>query len=216
MNLTPQIISAGTGAPLARASQWLAPIQASCDHFQIDTPLRAAAFLAQCGHESLGLARTAESFDYSVQALPLTFRRITPTLAATLGRQPGERMVPLERQARIANIAYAGQYGNGDSPSGDGFAFRGSGLLQLTFRANFEAAGTDLSLDLAGEPDRVRTDSALAALTAAWFWSTKGLNVLADAGNFLGITQRINRAMLGASHRNALFAAAKKAMGISP
>lgn len=212
MNLTPQIIAAGTGAPLARAEQWLAPMQTACDRFQINTPLRIAAFVAQCGHESMGLARTAESFDYSIAALPAIFRRITPTLAATLGRQPGEKIVPLDRQARIANIAYAGQYGNGDSQGGDGFAFRGSGLLQLTFRANFEAAGIDLSLDLAGEPDRVRIDPALGALTAAWFWSTKGLNVLADAGNIQGITKRINPAMFGASHRAALYAAAKKAM----
>ena len=215
VNLTSQIIAAGTGSPFARAEQWLAPIQTACDRFQINTPLRIAAFVAQCGHESMGLARTSESFDYSIAALPQVFRRITPALAATLGRQPGEKIVPIERQARIANIAYAGQLGNGESATGDGWAFRGSGCLQLTGRCNFEAAGTDLSLDLAGEPDRVRTDPALAALAAAWFWSTKGLNVLADAGNFVGITQRINKAMLGASHRNALYAAAKKAMGLS-
>lgn len=215
MNLTPEVLVAGTGATALRAAQWLPAMQTACDRFGINTPLRIAAFVAQCGHESMGLARTAESFDYSIAALPQVFRRITPTLAATLGRQPGERMVPLERQARIANIAYANQYGNGDSTTGAGWDYRGSGLIGLTFHDNFAACGTDLSLDLVGEPDRVRTDPALAALTAAWFWSTKGLNVLADAGNFVGITQRINRAMLGASHRNALFAAAKKAMGLS-
>jgi putative chitinase len=123
-------------------------------------------------------------------------------------------MVPRERQQRIANIAYASQYSNGESASGDGWAYRGSGLLQLTFRANSDACGIDLSLDLAGEPDRVRTDPALAALVSAWYWSTRGLNVLADAGNFLGITKRINPAMLGASHRNALYDAAKSAVGI--
>jgi putative chitinase len=215
MNLTPQIIAAGTGAPLARATQWLAPIQTACDRFGINTPLRIAAFVAQCGHESMGLARTAESFDYSIAALPEVFRRITPALAATLGRQPSERMVPIARQQRIANIAYAGQLGNCDSSSGDGWALRGSGLIQLTGRANFEACGTDLSLDLIGEPDRVRTDPALAALVSAWFWSTNGLNVLADAGNFVGITRRINKAMLGSSHRSALYTAAKQAMGIA-
>jgi putative chitinase len=177
--------------------------------------LRIAAFLAQLGHESVGLARTAESFDYSVVALPQVFRRITPALAATLGRQPGENMVPIARQQRIANIAYAGQYGNGDSASGDGWAFRGSGCIQLTFRANFEACGADLSLDLAGDPDRVRTDSTLAALVSGWYWSTKGLNVLADAGNIQGVTKRINPAMLGASHRNQLYIAAKAALGVA-
>jgi putative chitinase len=215
VNITPQIVSAGTGAPLSRATQWIAPLQTACDRFGIDTPLRVAAWLAQCGHESAGLARTAESFDYSVAALPVMFRRITPALASTLGRQPGERTVPVERQARIANIAYANQYGNGDSTTGDGWAFRGAGLIQLTFRDNFEACGTDLSLDLVGEPDRVRSDPALAALTSAWFWSTKGLNVLADAGSMDSITKRINPAMLGASHRKALYATAKQAMGIA-
>ena len=215
MNLTPQIIAAGMGAPLARATQWLAPIQTACDRFQINTPLRIAAFIAQCGHESMGLARTSESFDYSIQALPVVFRRITPALAATLGRHPGEKIVPLERQARIASIAYANEYGNGDSTTGDGWNYRGSGLIGLTFHDNFAACGTDLSLDLVGEPDRVRTDPALAALTAAWFWSTKGLNVLADAGNIQGITKRINPAMLGASHRASLYAAAKAALGIA-
>jgi putative chitinase len=215
VKLTPEIITAGCGATPMSASQWIPALQTACDRFQINTPLRIAAFLAQCGHESMGLSRTAESFDYSVIALPVMFRRITPNLAKTLGRQPGERMVPLERQARIANIAYAGQCGNGDSASGDGWAFRGSGLIGLTFRANFEMCGRDLSLDLAGEPDRVRTDSVLAALVAGWFWASKGLSVLADAGNFLGITKRINPAMLGSSHRNQLYAAAKAALGIA-
>jgi putative chitinase len=215
MQLNASIIAAGTGSTVLRASAWVQPLQTTCDRFQIDTPLRVAAFVAQVGHESMGLSRTAESFDYSIAALPMMFRRITPALAETLGRQPGERMVPLDRQARIANIAYAGQLGNGDSASGDGWAFRGSGLIQLTGRSNFESCGTDLSLDLAGDPDRVRTDPTLGALVAGWFWSSKGLNVLADAGNFLGCTKRINAAMLGSSHRNALYAAAKAAMGIA-
>jgi predicted chitinase len=120
-----------------------------------------------------------------------------------------------KRMQRIANIAYASQYGNGDSSSGDGWAFRGAGLIGLTFHDNFEACGADLHLDLAGEPDRVRTDPALAALVSAWYWSTRGLNVLADAGNFLGITKRINPAMLGSSHRNVLYGAAKQALGVA-
>jgi putative chitinase len=88
MNLTPEIVAAGCGATAQLAAQWVAPVQTACDRFQIDTPLRVAAFLAQCGHESAGPARTAESFDYSVAALPQVFRRITPALAATLGRRP--------------------------------------------------------------------------------------------------------------------------------
>ncbi|MDN7871253.1 glycoside hydrolase family 19 protein [Burkholderia multivorans] len=215
MNLTAQIIAAGCSAPLTRATQWVQPLQAACDRFGISTPQRIAAFLAQVGHESAGLSATAESFNYSVQRLMATWpRRMPASIASKLGRQPGESVVPIVRQQRIANIVYANQYGNGDSSSGDGWRFRGAGLIQLTFHDNFEACGRDLSLDLVGDPERVRTDPALAALVSGWFWATNGCNTLADAGLFDSITRRINKALAGKAQRDALYAAARKALGI--
>lgn len=163
----------------------------------------------------MGLSTMVESFNYSIEALPATFRKITPAMAGLLGRQTGEKGVPLDRQQRIANIAYANQYSNGDVASGDGWAYRGSGFIQLTFRANFEACGDDLQLDLAGEPDRVRADPALAALVSGWFWSTKGCNTLADAGSFDSITKRINPAMMGKAQRDVLYVAARHALRIT-
>jgi putative chitinase len=214
MNVTPSIIATACGATPARAEQMLQPLQATCDRFSINTPLRMAAFLAQIGHESGGLQKTQESFNYSITALPQTFRKITPAIAAVLGRQAGETMVPIDRQQKIANIAYASQYGNGDSSSGDGWSFRGSGFMQLTFRGNYEACSDDLNLDLITNPDRVRTDLTIAALVSGWFWSTNGCNTLADAQSFDSITRRINKAMAGKTERDALYAAARRALEI--
>jgi putative chitinase len=214
VELTSSIIAAACGATTARADQMLQPLQVTCDRFSINTPLRVAAFLAQIGHESTGLSTMVESFNYSVDALPKTFRKITPALAAVLGRQPGEKLVPLDRQQRIANIAYAGQYGNGESSSGDGWRYRGSGLIQLTFRGNYDACSDDLNLDLITNPDRARTDDTLSALVSGWFWAKNGCNTLADAGSFDSITRRINKAMAGKADRDALYATARRALSI--
>lgn len=214
MTITPSLLTAACGTNAANAARFVAPLQAACDRFGINTPLRLAAFLSQVGHESAGLSATAESFNYGVAGLGATFRRMTPALASTLGRQPGEKVVPLERQQRIANIVYASQYGNGDAASGDGWAYRGSGLIQLTFHDNYKAFGDAIHLDLVGTPDKLRADPALCALSAGWFWQTNGCNTLADAGSFDSITRRINKAMAGADQRRALYAAAKRALGI--
>jgi putative chitinase len=215
MTLTPALIQAACGATAANAAKFVAPLQVTCDRFHIDTPQRLAAFFAQVGHESAGLSSIVESFNYSVPGLMATWPRKMPfALASKLGRQDGEKVVPLERQQRIANIVYASQYGNGESGSGDGWRYRGSGCIQLTFHANFDECGRDLHLDLAGDPDRVRTDPTLAALVAGWFWVEHGCNTLADAGSFDTITRRINPAMAGKPDRDARFASSKRALGI--
>lgn len=214
MTITPALLIAACGATPANAARFVTPLQAACDRFAVNTPQRLAAFLSQVGYESGALSATQESFNYSVVGLTANFRRMTPVLAATLGRQPGETVVPLARQQRIANIAYASQYGNGEAASGDGWAYRGSGLIQLTFHDNYKAFGDAIQLDLVGSPDKLRADPALCALSAGWFWQTNGCNTLADAGSFDSITRRINKAMAGADQRRALYAAAKQALDI--
>ncbi|WP_321944629.1 glycoside hydrolase family 19 protein [Burkholderia cenocepacia] len=215
MNLTVPIITAGCGATPARAEAMLAPVQAACDRFSISaSKLRLAAFLAQIGHESAGLSQFAESFNYSIAGLRATFSRMTPSLASTLGRQPGAPPLPLATQQKIANIVYAGKMGNGDAASGDGWSYRGSGMLQLTFHDNFEAFGAACGIDAVGNPDLVRTDPATAALAASWFWFANGCNTLADAQSFDSITRRVNKAMAGKDHRDALYKAARSALGV--
>jgi putative chitinase len=216
MTITPALLQVACGASAANAARFAAPLQAACDRYSVNTPERLAAFLSQVGHESAGLSATVESFNYGVPGLMSTWPRKMPfALASTLGRQPGETVVPLARQQRIASIVYANQYGNGDSSTGDGWQYRGSGLIQLTFHDNFAAFGRDISLDLLSSPDKLRADPALCALSAGWFWIEHGCNTLADAGAFDSITRRINGpAMKGADGRAALYAAAQHALGI--
>ena len=115
------------------------------------------------------------------------------------------------RQEDIANLTYAGRMGNGDAASGDGWRYRGRGLIQITGRANYIACGEGLSLDLIKQPELLEKPQH-ACMSAAWFWATKGLNTLADAGQFDKITQRINGGQNGAADRQVLYARALKVL----
>lgn len=190
------------GLSPAVADRWYPPVSAALFEFGILAPHRVAHWVAQVGTESGGFTRLVESFDYTVAALASKFdKRMSPALAAQLGRQPGERSVPLERQARIASIVYAKRYGNGEAASGDGWRYRGHGLKQITFRANFEACGHALGVDLVTMPGLLAADDALAARSAAWFWYANGCNQLADRGDLEQLTRRINGGLNGLDDR---------------
>ncbi|MNT07244.1 Chitinase class I [compost metagenome] len=190
------------GVSEALAARWWPSVEAALFEFGILAPHRVAAWIAQVGHESDGFTQLQESFDYSVEGLQHTFgARLPPALARTLGRQPGERSVPVERQARIASIVYAKRYGNGEAASGDGWRYRGAGLKQITFRANYEACGHALGVDLVAMPGLLAVDDALAARSAAWFWYANGCNQLADRGDFGRLTRRINGGLNGLDDR---------------
>jgi putative chitinase len=163
--------------------------------FQINTPLRLAHFLAQCGHESGGFRVTQENLNYSAKGLNGIFRKYFPTEASA---------VPYARQPqKIANKVYANRMANGSEASGDGFKFRGRGYIQLTGRANYTAFGKAIGEDITSNPDVVASKYAL--LSAAWFWSNNGLNRLADAGStdttVTSITKRVNGGTIGLADR---------------
>jgi putative chitinase len=163
--------------------------------FQINTPLRLAHFLAQCGHESGGFRATQENLNYSAKGLNGIFKKYFPTeaSAAAYARNP----------QKIANKVYANRMSNGDEASGDGFKFRGRGYIQLTGRANYTLFGKAIGEDVTGNPDVVSGKYAL--LSAAWFWSNNGLNKLADGGStdavVTTITRRVNGGTIGLADR---------------
>jgi len=163
--------------------------------FNINTPLRLAHFLAQCGHESGGFRVTQENLNYSAKGLMGIFKKYFPTqaLAESYQRQP----------QKIANKVYASRMDNGNESSGDGFKFRGRGYIQLTGRANYTAFGKAINEDIANNPDVVSGKYAL--LSAAWFWSKNGLNNLADGGStdqvVTSITKRVNGGTIGLADR---------------
>jgi putative chitinase len=195
-----------TGCTRALANTWCRPLHEACRHYQIDTPARVAAFLAQIGHESMGLARTTENLNYSADALVATWpSRYTVRLAAQHARRPAD----------IANHVYGGRLGNKDE--GDGWKYRGRGLMQITGRGNYEAMRDLLREqgvrcpDFEADPDAV-SEPRWAAMTAAAYWDSRALNDLADAGNFSGITRRINGGTNGQADRIARYERAKRAL----
>jgi putative chitinase len=173
----------------------IAQIPDTAAKFQINTPLRLAHFLAQCGHESGGFKVTQENLNYSAKGLMGIFKKYFPTqaLAESYQRQP----------QKIANRVYASRMDNGTEASGDGYKFRGRGYIQLTGRANYTLFGKAINEDIANNPDVVSGKYAL--LSAAWFWSKNGLNKLADGGatdaTVTSITKRVNGGTIGLPDR---------------
>jgi putative chitinase len=163
--------------------------------FQINTPLRLAHFLAQCGHESGGFRATQENLNYSAKGLNGIFRKYFPTeaAAAAYARQP----------QKIASKVYANRMGNGSEASGEGYKFRGRGYIQLTGKENYTAFGKSIGEDMTVNPDKVASTYAL--LSAAWFFSKNGLHRMADEGAtdavVTKITKRVNGGTIGLADR---------------
>lgn len=162
------------------------------DEFQINTPARVSAFIAQIAHESAQLSCVEENFNYSPEGILATFNtryvtRFTREQAYALGRT-GDRQAD---KVSIANIAYANRMGNGDIASGDGWKYRGSGLIQLTGKGSQLECCMKLDVDIDSIGDWLRSPEG-ACRSAAWFWSTRMCNQLADKEDFDGVSDIIN------------------------
>jgi putative chitinase len=170
-------------------------IPAVAQKFQIDSALRLAHFLAQCGHESGGFRLTKENLNYSAKGLNGIFKKYFPTLESAL---------PYERKPeKIANKVYGGRMGNGTEASGDGAKFCGRGYIQLTGKDNYTAFGKSIGEDVCANPQVVAEKYAL--LSAAWFFSKNGLHKMADGGAtdavVTSITKRVNGGTIGLPDR---------------
>lgn len=160
--------------------------------YEIDTPQRVAAFIAQCAHESGGFRFLKENLNYRAESLMRTWPRHFPTIE--IARQ-------YERQPeKIANRAYANRMGNGDEASGDGWRYLGRGLIQLTGKNNYEAFAESIETPLEEIPEFLGTFEG-AVQSACWFWETNNLNVQADAGDIKTMTRKINGGFIGLEDR---------------
>ena len=110
-----------------------------------------------------------------------------------------------------SGAAYEGRGDLGNTQPGDGPRYKGRGLIQITGRANYITCGEALALDLVNHPELLEKPQH-ACMSAAWFWASRGLNTLADEGQFDKITQRINGGQNGAADRQALYARALKVL----
>ncbi|OEC45004.1 glycoside hydrolase family 19 [Pseudomonas sp. 1D4] len=176
--------------------------------FSLTTPNRQSAFLAQAAHESSGFTRLTENLNYSATGLAATW----PGRFRGADGQPNALARALHRRPEaIANVVYANRMGNGPEASGDGWRYRGRGLLQITGRAQYQRCGAALGLPLVEQPDLLAQPEP-AVLSAAWFWQVNGLNELADARDFEAITRRINGGLNGLAERRALWAKFREAL----
>ena len=196
-------------------------LNTAMNRYQIVGPKRVAAFIAQVGHESGQLTRLVENLNYSADGLANTW----PNRYAEPDGKGGYLKVLVKDRQRnkpnalglslagkpeqIANNVYAGRMGN--TAPGDGWKYRGRGLIQITGKNNYRACGEALGLDLIVHPELLEGPQH-ACMSAAWFWATNGLNTLADAGSFSKITSRINGGQNGVADRQALYAKALKVL----
>lgn len=184
VELTPILLArAMPKAHPADRARFIDPLNDALREFGVVDPAHVAALLAQVGHESGLLRLTAENLNYSAQALLAVFPRyFTTGQAEEYARKP----------ERIGSRVYASRMGNGDEASGDGFRFRGRGLIQVTGRDNYRVCGSALGLDLEARPELLETP-VQASRSACWFWTANRLGAWIDRGDFDGCCDVVNR-----------------------
>lgn len=182
-----QLLAALPAAGRDRAALFLDPINATLERYAIDTPVRIASFLANIGTESGSLRRLEENLNYSGERLFAVFR--------SHFKDADDAEAYAHDPEHIANRVYADRNGNGDERSGDGWRYRGRGLIQVTGRANY----ADCSTGIFGYASRLLTEPDLllepqwAAMSAGWYWDRQRINDYADRGDFDGCCDLINR-----------------------
>lgn len=196
----------------ANPDGWVGSLNQAMAQFQIDSVDRVAAFLAQIAQESGQLNSLVENLNYSATRLMAVWpKRFTDSAKASQYEN---------NPRKLANYVYALRLGNGDEASGDGWTYRGRGLIQVTGRGNYRSAGAALNLPLEAQP-KLLEQPLPAALSAAFFWRSHGLNELADDRNtdqdiedFTTITTRICGGKTGLTNRLAFWDTAKRVLAV--
>ena len=175
--------------------QWYKALSQLLPDYEINTPQRIAAFMAQCAHESGEFVFLSENLNYK----PATLRKIFPKYFPDDGIANQYCSRPNKAEA-IANKVYANRMGNGDESSGDGYRYRGRGLIQVTGKQNYTWFAASLQITPEEAADYMGTFEG-AAQSACWFWETNNLNQWADKGDIMTLTKRINGGTIGLEDR---------------
>lgn len=184
---------------------WADALNAILPEYDINTEPRVAAFIAQCAHESGGFKFLTENLNYRWESLRKVFPKYFPTdeLAKQYERQP----------EKIANRVYANRMGNGDESSGDGWRYRGRGLIQLTGKDNYYIFSESINTPLEQIPEYLETFEG-AVQSACWFWESNNLNQWADNRDILTLTKRINGGVIGLEDRKKHYQHALEVLGV--
>ena len=183
---------------------WHTALSGILPDYEINTPERIAAFIAQCAHESAGFKAIKENLNYKATSLLKVFPKYFKTA------EQAERYA--HNPEMIANLVYANRMGNGAEASGDGFRYCGRGLIQLTGHDNYQAFADSIDCDIDTLPEYLATFEG-AVQSAAWFWETNNLNQLADQQDIVALTKRINGGIIGLEDRKKHYAHALHVLG---
>ena len=181
--------------------KWLQPLIDVFEKYQINTIKRQASFIGQCQHESNNFKTLEENLHYSPQRLVAVFPSRFPNI---------ESAIEFNTPEKIANKIYGGRMGNLED--GDGYKFRGRGLVQLTGRDSYVALANATGIDAINNPDLI-LEPENAVLSAGWFWNKRTLNICADSNDWKTMTQRINGGLFGLNERIAFIEKAEKILG---
>ncbi len=191
------------GVTSTRADKYLPDLNRALPNYQIDTPLRIAHFLSQVLHESAYMRWVHENLNYSAEALLKVFSKyFSPSQANAYARKP----------EMIGSRVYANRMGNGDEASGDGYRYRGRGLIQLTGKTNYRKFAQWIQDDVVANPDLVAEQYAVHS--AVYYWSSNNLNALADMDDVKQVTKKINGGYNGLNERMAFLDKAKEFLSI--
>lgn len=188
--------------------QWHNALSQLLPDYEINTPQRIAAFIAQCAHESGGFTALKENLNYRAATLRKIFPKYFPDdqIAQHYASLPN-------RQEAIANRVYANRMGNGPESSGDGYRYCGRGLIQLTGKDNYSWFAASLSISVEEASQYLETFEG-AAQSACWFWETNNLNQWADKSDILTLTKRINGGTIGLQDRIKHYEHALHVLGV--
>jgi len=170
---------------------WYDALEQALPDYDINTPNRVAAFMAQCAHESGGFTALKENLNYRA----VTLRKVFPKYFTDSAAEAFAG-----KQEAIANRVYANRMGNGPEESGDGFRYCGRGLIQLTGKNNYQSFADSIETPVEDVPEYLATFEG-AVQSACWFWESNNLNQFADSGDILTMTKRINGGTIGLEDR---------------
>ena len=187
------------------AAAWADAAMEILPKYEINTPNRIAGFFAQCGHESMNFTVLSENLNYRAETLEKLFSKYFSKAgrnAADYAKQP----------EKIANVIYANRMGNGDTASGDGFKFRGRGIVQLTGKDNYSAFALSIKMTLPDVIEYVQTKKG-ALESACWYWASRNINAACDANDITKMSKLVNGGTIGLEDRRKHYEAALAILG---